>query len=87
VTAPVPTLTIFDWSAIPVVDVPVGHFLIQLEAITPETLALPEVDEPVQGVCDYPGEPRVRPLEGRHRVLRALLRGDATVPTRLLVLL
>lgn len=82
-----PTLTGFDWSQVPVVDVPVGHFVIHLEAITPDTLALPEVDEPVQGVSHYHGEPRVVPLEGRHRVLRALLRGDTTIPTRLLVLL
>lgn len=76
---------VLDWSTIPVQLVPVSRFVLCLNGITPATLALPEIPEPVLAMARGPvGDVQV--FNGRHRVLRALLRGDDSVPARVLAI-
>jgi hypothetical protein len=73
---------VIDWERIPVVDVPIARFAVRLHDIAPD-----EPDKgPVHAFTRYGPDHDVWTADGRHRVLRALLRGDETVPARLLVL-
>lgn len=79
-----PSGATIDWRTIPVERVPLGRFVICLNGITPATLALPERDAPVLAMARGPvGDIWI--YNGRHRVLRALLRGDQHVGARLLM--
>lgn len=75
-----------DWAAVPVVDVPLARFVIPLHDIQPDLLWLRCETTPVHAFSRWPEHGDVWVSDGRHRVLRALLRGETTVPTRLLVI-
>lgn len=77
---------LIDWSKIPVEVVPLGRFVISLNGIQLAELEAPYrivPDEPVQAMSRGPGC-EVTIYNGRHRVLRALLRGDPDIPARVL---
>jgi hypothetical protein len=81
---------------VPVVDVAIGRFVIPLHDLNPILLAedddwlplgtpvLPH--DPVHAFTRWAERGPVDVSDGRHRILRALWRGQDTVPTRLLVI-
>lgn len=85
-------LAMIDWSAVPVVEVPLRRFVIPLHGIDLRYLRLssmidvPGYDSLVLAFTRWPEHGSVEVSDGRHRVLRALLRGEAAVPTRLVVI-
>ena len=78
-----------DWSTVPVVDVPLERFVVPLHDIQPGTVNTWHDDSgspPVHAFSRWPDRGPVDISDGRHRILRALIRGEATVRTRLLVI-
>lgn len=78
-----------DWSQVPVVAVPVSRFVIPLHDIQPGSVNTWHDDSgspPVHAFTRCPDAGPVDVADGRHRILRALIRGETTVPTRLLVI-
>ncbi len=75
-----------EWGNVPVRLVELDRFVVPLHDISRESLALPGQDGPVRAFSRWPDSGPVEITDGRHRVLRALLRGETTVATRLLVL-
>jgi|tagenome__1003787_1003787.scaffolds.fasta_scaffold19052532_1 hypothetical protein len=75
-----------DWQSIPVRLVPLSRFVIPLHDISVEHLRTDYTGEPVCAFSRWADAGDVWVSDGRHRVLRALLRGDTHIDTRLLVL-
>jgi hypothetical protein len=78
-----------DWSQVPVVPVPLHRFVVPLHDIQAGSVNTWHDDSgspPVHAFTRWPDHGPVDISDGRHRVLRALVRGEASVPTRLLVI-
>ena len=78
-----------DWSSVPVEDIPLFRFVIPLHNIQPGSVNTWQDDSdspPVHAYSRWPDRGDVYVSDGRHRILRALIRGETTVPTRLLVI-
>jgi hypothetical protein len=78
-----------DWSQVPVVPVPLHRFVVPLHDIQAGSVNSWHDDSgspPVHAFTRWPDHGPVDISDGRHRVLRALVRGEASVPTRLLVI-
>lgn len=79
-----------DWQSVPVADIPVSRFVIPLHDLDWRVirlgLDLPTQPAPVHAFSRWPDAGPVDVSDGRHRVLVAALRGQTSVPTRLLVI-
>ena len=82
-------LSVPDWTQVPIVPVPLFRFVIPLHNIQPGSVNTWHDDSdspPVHAYSRWPDRGDVYVSDGRHRILRALIRGETTVPTRLLVI-
>jgi hypothetical protein len=77
---------VIDWTTVPVRLVELDRFVVPLHNISPSSLLLPDQLDPVLAFSRWSDSGPVDISDGRHRVLRALLRGETTISTRLLVL-
>ena len=74
------------WEAVPVVNVPVGRFVIPLHDVSPEAVFSADMERTVWAFTRGGDHEPVWPVDGRHRVLRAWSLGRDSIPTRLLVI-
>ena len=75
-----------DWASIPVTEVEISRFAVRLHDIDLDALKDDDNPEPVRAYT-RPGDGQdIWTADGRHRVLRALLRGETTVRARVLVI-